>query len=269
MEERPLVVHLEDSSDEEDDDTTTLSSDEGVDDILSYSAAAAAVEWAIDEVPEEDSALGLSSTISDQSSECIIGGDPMVTTCPTTTVPTDANTFNETSFAIQEIHDGTPMKPCEEATSSSPWLFPSTAPNPMFVHSPHRVMDVCMRLSLYCDDALPYPYPMPESASTPLPTPSTSFNSTPARKGGKKKSVSKLLSPLAVKIMSCWYERNLVHPYPTPETCESLAQSGGITVEQVQKWFANKRLRSKNTKSKRDVAQLRKHLRQKFHQVPN
>ncbi|ELU17398.1 hypothetical protein CAPTEDRAFT_127420 [Capitella teleta] len=115
-----------------------------------------------------------------------------------------------------------------------------------------------MRLSQYCDDPGPSYEPIPVTVASPPPPP-------PTPKGkGKKSSLGKLLSPLAVKIMSCWYERNVVHPYPTPEACESLARSGGITTEQVQKWFANKRLRSKNTKSKRAVAQLRKHLRQKF-----
>ena len=62
------------------------------------------------------------------------------------------------------------------------------------------------------------------------------------------------LNPVAVRIMVNWYERNKSHPYPSSDTCTVMAKSGGITVEQVKKWFANKRRRNNNTKSVSELA---------------
>ncbi|CEG44728.1 tale class homeobox transcription factor pknox [Plasmopara halstedii] len=49
------------------------------------------------------------------------------------------------------------------------------------------------------------------------------------------------LSKLSKKLMHDWFEHNLHHPYPTEEEKESLAQEGGITLEQVNNWFINTR----------------------------
>ncbi len=70
-----------------------------------------------------------------------------------------------------------------------------------------------------------------------------------------KKSVP--LNVVAVRIMNKWYEQNIDAPYPANETAEVMANAGGITVEQVKKWFANKRMRSGNTKSIKEQAKSR------------
>ena len=64
----------------------------------------------------------------------------------------------------------------------------------------------------------------------------------------QKKSKPNPLNSLAVRIMNNWYERNHENPYPSNETAEVIAKAGNITAEQVKKWFANKRMRSSNTK---------------------
>ena len=64
----------------------------------------------------------------------------------------------------------------------------------------------------------------------------------------QKKSKPNPLNSLAVRIMNNWYERNRHNPYPSNETAEVIGKAGNITAEQVKKWFANKRMRSSNTK---------------------
>ena len=66
------------------------------------------------------------------------------------------------------------------------------------------------------------------------------------------------LGPLAVRIMTNWYERHQEHPYPSYDTAEVLAKAGNITVEQVKKWFANKRRILHNTNKLTEIARRRK-----------
>ena len=54
----------------------------------------------------------------------------------------------------------------------------------------------------------------------------------------------------AVKLLETWYNSHLKNPYPSKELTLSMSQKGGITVEQIRKWFANKRNRSKVNKEK-------------------
>ena len=54
-----------------------------------------------------------------------------------------------------------------------------------------------------------------------------------------------MLSRRAVRMMEEWYATNYEHPYPNVFVVEDFAKSGGITNEQVKKWFANKRNRCK------------------------
>ena len=68
------------------------------------------------------------------------------------------------------------------------------------------------------------------------------------------------LAEVAVRILTSWYERNIEHPYPSHDTTQILATSGNITVEQVQKWFSNRRMRDRNTKPLRVIAARRKRL---------
>lgn len=67
-----------------------------------------------------------------------------------------------------------------------------------------------------------------------------------------------LLSKRAVNMMEEWYQRNFEHPYPSSTAVEALAKAGKITPEQVKKWFANKRNRSKNSKSTIEIANMKR-----------
>ena len=69
------------------------------------------------------------------------------------------------------------------------------------------------------------------------------------------------INPVALRILTNWYERNSEHPYPSYETAEVMAKAGNITVEQVKKWFANRRLRLGDTKHITDIAKRRKRAR--------
>ena len=62
------------------------------------------------------------------------------------------------------------------------------------------------------------------------------------------------LSKRAVQLMENWYHSNLHHPYPSATVCEALALSGSISVDQVKKWFGNKRSRQCNTRPRSEIA---------------
>ena len=64
-------------------------------------------------------------------------------------------------------------------------------------------------------------------------------------------------SPTAVAIMTKWYDQNLAHPYPSREASEVMAVAGGLSVEQVRKWFCNKRKRAGNTQTLGQIAASR------------
>ena len=51
----------------------------------------------------------------------------------------------------------------------------------------------------------------------------------------------------AVGILKSWYEKHRTAPYPTQEQLAHLINRTGLTVPQIRKWLANKRLRSRNT----------------------
>lgn len=59
---------------------------------------------------------------------------------------------------------------------------------------------------------------------------------------GRKK---KKLPQRATKLLNEWFEQHLDHPYPTEGEKRTLSARCDITVEQVSRWFANKRTRSK------------------------
>ncbi|RMZ98861.1 BEL1-like homeodomain 9 [Brachionus plicatilis] len=61
---------------------------------------------------------------------------------------------------------------------------------------------------------------------------------------------AKALPERATKIMKDWFEANILNPYPTDEERKLMAEQGEISENQVKAWFANKRNRSSNTKSK-------------------
>ncbi|XP_062612669.1 uncharacterized protein LOC134274399 [Saccostrea cucullata] len=69
-----------------------------------------------------------------------------------------------------------------------------------------------------------------------------------------------LLSKKAVQLMEKWYDNHLEHPYPNTDAIEQLSAAGGITAEQVKKWFANKRNRSNNTRTLTEIAKKKRQL---------
>ena len=66
------------------------------------------------------------------------------------------------------------------------------------------------------------------------------------------------LGPVSVRIMENWYKRHQEHPYPSYDAAEVMAKAGNISVEQVKKWFANKRRRLHNTNTLTEIARRRK-----------
>ena len=76
--------------------------------------------------------------------------------------------------------------------------------------------------------------------------------------GYKKRMAPSPLHDVAVRIMTAWYDQHMEHPYPSYAACEVMANSGKITVEQVKKWFANRRRRENNTKTLTEIARRRK-----------
>jgi hypothetical protein len=60
--------------------------------------------------------------------------------------------------------------------------------------------------------------------------------------------------------MEDWYEQNLDHPYPNNTIINQFAEQGNVNIEQVKKWFANKRNRSKNTRTLTEIARKKRKL---------
>ncbi|KAJ8321621.1 hypothetical protein KUTeg_000092 [Tegillarca granosa] len=60
---------------------------------------------------------------------------------------------------------------------------------------------------------------------------------------------SRLLTNEATDILNSWYNANIRYPYPQDEEVKQLSASTGLTVKQVKKWMANKRVRCYNTLS--------------------
>lgn len=66
------------------------------------------------------------------------------------------------------------------------------------------------------------------------------------------------LSKRAIRLMEDWYEKHLEHPYPTGTVIDDLANQGNVTIEQVKKWFANKRNRCNNTRTLTEIARQKR-----------
>lgn len=60
---------------------------------------------------------------------------------------------------------------------------------------------------------------------------------------------TRLLPKRSVKILDGWFTDNISNPYPSRDQTIRLALDCGLTVEQVRKWFANKRNRSRNNRN--------------------
>ena len=78
----------------------------------------------------------------------------------------------------------------------------------------------------------------------------------------------KPLNSVAVRILSRWYQPNKEHPYPSHETCEVMGKASNISVEQVKKWFSNRRMREGNTKHLSQIAARRKRVRTESSDIP-
>ena len=80
---------------------------------------------------------------------------------------------------------------------------------------------------------------LPQATSTPE---DKSSRYTPYKRCGRR-----TLPTSATDILECWYYENVGHPYPCEKQVEFLAEQGQVSVIQVRKWMANKRVRSFNT----------------------
>ena len=66
------------------------------------------------------------------------------------------------------------------------------------------------------------------------------------------------LPQIAIDAMTSWSNAHSSHVFPTRQQKEELAILGGITYKQVDKWFANLRVRQRKTKSPREIVAGRK-----------
>jgi hypothetical protein len=87
-------------------------------------------------------------------------------------------------------------------------------------------------------------------------------NSNKENKANKVPKMRPHLNKEAIRLMEHWYRQNLDHPYPTSSSIEMLAHAGNIGIEQVKKWFANKRNRNSNTRSLTEIAMQKRKLGQ-------
>ena len=62
-----------------------------------------------------------------------------------------------------------------------------------------------------------------------------------------------------LKVLNAWYDCNRDYPYLSQDSAERLAQSAGVSVEQVKKWLSNRRMRAGNTMTLTEIARKRKH----------
>ena len=84
----------------------------------------------------------------------------------------------------------------------------------------------------------------------------------------RKHNKFKPLNSVAVCILSSWYQSNKEHPYPSHETCKVMGKASNISVEQVKKWFSNRRMREGNTKHLSQIAARRTQVRAESSEIP-
>ena len=65
----------------------------------------------------------------------------------------------------------------------------------------------------------------------------------------------------AILWMTSWYDQHADHPYPTRAELSVLAETCGISVEQVRKWFYNRRQRLGDVKTMGQIVNQRKRAR--------
>ena len=125
-----------------------------------------------------------------------------------------------------------------QSTQTTPWMFENI--NTYYDHLQHQLVN---RTENSLNLLLSYRWSQ-QSQSQSLP------KCLPQRAPVCK---TRYLNPTAIKVMTLWYKRNKEHPYLTHDNAEVMAKAGGITTEQVKKWFSNKRKRSGNIKTVREV----------------
>ena len=97
------------------------------------------------------------------------------------------------------------------------------------------------------------------SLNTPAPFPIGERATKNKAKGQAPKRLQRTNKPLeskAITVMLDWYDSHSDDPYPTTQEKQELAMAGNISVAQVNSWFANKRNRSDNTRSKKQKRSL-------------
>ena len=104
------------------------------------------------------------------------------------------------------------------------------------------------------------------TATTTKPVCNSDAESKPDNQ--RKHNKFKPLNSVAVRILSSWYQRNKEHPYPSHKTCEVMGKASNISVEQVKKWFSNRRMREGNTKHLSQIAARRKRVRTESSDIP-
>ncbi|RHY33221.1 hypothetical protein DYB32_001790 [Aphanomyces invadans] len=95
------------------------------------------------------------------------------------------------------------------------------------------------RLAARYADAIEMLFATAETMVPPPPTLSTSLHQPPACKPKKRTN----LSTDAKRLLRTWFDANFHHPYPTEEEKERFRREGGITMDQVNNWFINTRVR--------------------------
>ena len=89
----------------------------------------------------------------------------------------------------------------------------------------------------------------PGSSTSDSDVSADTADTPPGEDSDNNKKKRKSLNAAAVHLMQQWYERHFDHPYPTDAEAHQMAAQGGISLTQVKKWMANKRVRSLNTLS--------------------
>ncbi|KAF0695301.1 Aste57867_13860 [Aphanomyces stellatus] len=120
-----------------------------------------------------------------------------------------------------------PVRPPGDMTAKLEFAAQATA---LLEYAPH---DAAALASRY-DEAIHHLFDaVPRAAPPPTTT-------TPPSKKSKKRTN---LSSEAKRVLRAWFDAHFHHPYPTEEEKERLRRAGGITMDQVNNWFINTRVR--------------------------
>ena len=65
------------------------------------------------------------------------------------------------------------------------------------------------------------------------------------KRGKENNEVRRRIPERVTRVFEEWYRANGHHPYPTTEIYLELARTTGMKMQQVRKWFSNKRCRAK------------------------